>query len=207
MVLVWHLRYTPLLHDTHLPPLLPTQDTSKMMEGRKRRSLEEDVVSTGQKKVRLEQPETIAQVRRKEVEVLQTFDFNNIYENVEFTKVMTLDQYRKCRPYKVFHYPGRSKGEIIFHLSCDGSFELTAVNIGLTHCATNCNGVVDMYVNGQPFLLGYSDANAMNFEEQVFRIPPSLCIPGVNVFSLVLNESSPGVYWLSDACVAIEKLL
>ncbi|XP_021372705.1 uncharacterized protein LOC110462831 [Mizuhopecten yessoensis] len=178
-----------------------------MMEGRKRRSLEEDIVSQGHKRVRLEGPEVIAQVRKQEIEVLQTFDFNNIYENVEFTKVMTLDQYRKCRPYKVFHYPGKSKGEIVFHLSCDGSFELTAVNVGLNHCATNCQGVVDMYVNGQPFLLGYQGANSLEFVEEVFRIPPSLCIAGINVFSLVLNESSPGVYWLSDARVAIEKLL
>ncbi|XP_033735084.1 uncharacterized protein LOC117323759 isoform X1 [Pecten maximus] len=206
MVLVWHLRYTQL-DDTHLSPLLPSQDPPKMMEGRKRRSLEEDIVSQGQKRIRLQEPDVIQQVRKQEIEVLQTFDFNNIYENVEFTKVMTLDQYRKCRPYKVFHYPGRSKGEIVFHLSCDGSFELTAINVCLTHCATNCHGVVDMYVNGQPFLLGYRNANALDFEEQVFRIPPSLCIAGVNVFSIVLNESSPGVYWLSDARVAIEKLM
>lgn len=144
--------------------------------------------------------------RRQEIEVLQNFDFNNMYENVEFTKVMTLDQYRKFRPYKVFHYPSKSKADICFLLKGDGCFELGAVTVCLNHCATNCHGVVDLYVNSQPLILGYKDTNPHNFQEQVFRIPPTLCIQGTNVFTIVLNESSPGVYWLSDARIAIEKL-
>jgi len=142
-----------------------------------------------------------------QTEVIQTFDFNNLYENVEFITVLTYDQYRKGYPYKVFHYPGRSKVNISFVLEDTGTMGPISVIASINHCATNCKGVVDMYMNNVPFLTGYGGARWDNFEEQTFRIPGELCFTGVNVFTICLNAASPGVYWLSDARLGVERCI
>lgn len=52
-------------------------------------------------------------------QIIHTFEFNNDYDNVEFTHVMTTDIYRRGRPYKLFNSSGQSQVQITFDLPED----------------------------------------------------------------------------------------
>ena len=49
-------------------------------------------------------------------QIIHSFDFNNRYENVKFTNVITTDHYRRGRPYKLFSFTGTSQVRITFDL-------------------------------------------------------------------------------------------
>ena len=143
---------------------------------------------------------------QQEEECIQVFDFNNVYRNVEFTCALTSDLYRKGQPYKVLHYPGKSRLDMTIDVTPGHTTNqhIACLLLELVHCATNCKGVIDIYVNDVPFLVGHASIVWDAFAEQRLRIPPTMCKPGVNVLTIVLNPNSPGVYWVSDARVAIE---
>jgi hypothetical protein len=114
----------------------------------------------------------------------------------------TTDYYRKWRPYKLFTKPGKSAAILTMDVNIKLVREL---KITLNHCKTNCNGVVDIYVNDAEFMPGYTGIRWDNFGEQTFTIPRRLLKPGANTVKIILNRYSKGVYWLSD--VKVETIM
>ena len=119
--------------------------------------------------------------------------------------VTLTDEYRGD-PYMIFEYPGSSKVTIRFGIpsNCKNVTGAT-LYVGLNHCRTLSDGVVDMYLNNQTYRSGYADAPRWVFGLEQFAVPlSSLNMDTLNDFVITLNPNSPGDYWLSDVTLTIE---
>merc|ERR1712241_17649 len=79
--------------------------------------------------------------------VRQILDFQQTYDNVEFTHAQDTDYYRKGSPYKIFRWPGNSCVHIKFALSPTEVKTIKHVSIKLNHCSTSAEGTVDISLN------------------------------------------------------------
>ncbi|XP_063425598.1 uncharacterized protein LOC134709359 [Mytilus trossulus] len=130
-------------------------------------------------------------------DVVYTFDTNNDYPNaLGYIDVETTNTYRQGRPYKLFGTPGKSSA--VFTLDLPKVCRVLKLEMTLNHCRTNCNGTIDIKINGRFFREGYSYARWDEFGEQTFQIPLNLLTDGENTFAIILTKESRGVYWLSD---------
>jgi hypothetical protein len=129
--------------------------------------------------------------------------------DIEFHQVGTSDEYRKGKPYKVMRNPGSSIISFNFNTSVE---RLSSVTISLNHCRTTSDGVVCLTVNGRPaekrenggFGKMLIMAPRFNFGWESFDMSLDLIQDGINKITLLLDSTSPGVYWLSD--VKIQKV-
>ena len=135
-------------------------------------------------------------------EHLQSFDFNQNYENVTYEDVITTDRYRPSRPYKLLETPGKSKVTVTFGLS--NAENISSIILHVNHCRTTADGIVNVALNGTIFLPTLR-APRDNFGMETFRLQANNLRPQGNVLTIQLDSSSPGVYWLSDAEICIER--
>lgn len=145
--------------------------------------------------------------QNKKVQPLGHFDFNKSFANVKFQATGTTDYYRKGNPYKIMSNPGTSAVNITFDIKRKDILHLV---IWLNHCRTSADGIVDIYVNKHAYKHTYQNAPKWNFGREHFLVAPSMLkLPSkdnqsvTNTVRIKLNNSSPGVYWLSDAQLAL----
>ncbi|XP_062599351.1 uncharacterized protein LOC134260834 [Saccostrea cucullata] len=142
-------------------------------------------------------PTKISCTRQNEVNETVLIDTNNVTSDViQYVMTETTDQYRKGRPYKLLFYPDKSAA--IIKINLPGNQLVKDMVLTLNHCRTNCDGVIDIFVNDSVLVMGYSDARWDNFGEDTFNVPVDLLKQGANELIIRLNKTSRGVYWLSD---------
>ncbi len=132
-----------------------------------------------------------------EVAVAESTTFTH---EITYYDVIMTDYYRRGQPYALLGDPGHSAAVINFNAE-----SLDHVILALKHCRTNCDGVIQIYVNGKTFLEEYKDARWDNFGWDEFHIPGDLLSEGHNRVKILLHEESPGVYWLSDVTVTCRR--
>ena len=135
-------------------------------------------------------------------ELLQSFDFNQGYENVTYEDVTTTDFYRKSRPYKLLQKPGKSTVTLTFGLS--DAENVSSIILQLNHCRTTADGIVNVALDGTTFIPNLR-APRDDFGKETFRLQADNLRPQGNELTIQLDSSSPGVYWLSDAEICIER--
>ncbi|OPL21076.1 hypothetical protein AM593_09817, partial [Mytilus galloprovincialis] len=134
------------------------------------------------------------------------FDTNQDHsKSFEYTAIQTTDHYRRGQPYKVFGTPGVSSA--ILTLKIPSNCRVLKLDMTLNHCKTSGNGIIDIMINGRIFRDGYSEADRDNFAEQTFDIPVHLLKNENNTITIVLNDESKGVYWLSDIKFGLKHTL
>lgn len=116
---------------------------------------------------------------------------------VRYTSVDETDYYRKGNPYKILRSPGKSKVDLRFMITSLGMMKASVLT--LNHCRTTADGVVNLVVNGATTRQILAPRYDFGFE--AFTVEKQKLVDGQNVISLVLDATSPGVYWLSDAKV------
>lgn len=136
-------------------------------------------------------------------EQLQCFDMSqSYYPNVSYNRVDTTNVYRKERPYRIFRHPGESSATISFGLS--GAKNVTKIILELNHCITTGHGVFDIIVNSS-VVEHNVQAPRDDFGKECFELTAGLFKSDGNEVQIRLGDPSPGVYWLSDASVYVER--
>ena len=148
---------------------------------------------------------------------IQTFDFSlDTTPMTECEDVHIIDTYGKGKHYKVLKTAGKSCVRMklnLGHIDIPNNYRLSdfdSIDVVINHCRTVSNGVIDLVLNGSDLLTAYSGAATAIFEEQRFSFPADRFKTGSNELSILLNQESPGEYWLSDvkivACINYDKL-
>ena len=75
------------------------------------------------------------------------------------------------------------------------------VTIKLNHCSTSAEGVIDIFYNDVEAFHAYLSPK-WNFGKEEFHFEKGF-LEGKNVIEILLNDTSPGVYWLSDALLSV----
>ena len=140
------------------------------------------------------------EVSRKQI--IHSFDFNNDYENVEFTHVMTTDCYRRGRPYKLFSFRGTSQVRITFDLP-ENDKKPTRLHLTLTE---GCwSGMMDIFLNDTLWIEKHQMSARSNFQasEITLEVNRERLRPKNNSITMKLREDARMVYWLSDAVIEV----
>ena len=135
-------------------------------------------------------------------QIIHSFDFNNRYENVKFTNVITTDHYRRGRPYKLFSFTGTSQVRITFDLPKSVK-KPTHLHLTLTE---GCwSGMMDIFLNGTLWIEKHQIARTSNFStsEITLEVDRERLRPKNNSITMKLREDATMVYWLSDAIIEV----
>ena len=139
------------------------------------------------------------EVSRKQI--IHSFDFNNDYENVEFIHVMTTDQYRPGRPYKLFTFNGRSQMRITFDLP-ENVKKPTRLHLTVTE---GCwSGMMDIFLNDTLWIERHQNVGPSWQTHQIaLEVNRERLRPKNNSITMKLREDATMVYWLSDAMIEV----
>lgn len=139
-------------------------------------------------------------------QIIQTFDFNKGYDNVEFISVMTTDYYRSGRPYKLFKFRGQSKVQITFDLP-ENVKKPTRLHLTLTECCWS--GMMDIFLNDTLWIEKHHSDNHDNFKTQevTLEVDTGRLKPKNNTISMRLRDDAEMVYWLSDAIIEVTHIV
>ena len=137
-------------------------------------------------------------VSRKQV--IHSFDFNNYYENVKFTHVMTTDCYRRGRPYKLFNFRGTSQVRITFDLPENVK---KPTRLHLTLRDGGWGGMMDIFLNDTLWIEKYRVGNNFHTKETTLELDRERLRPKNNSITMKLREDAEMVYWLSDAIIEV----
>ena len=139
------------------------------------------------------------EVSRKQI--IHSFDFNNDYENVEFTHVMTTDCYRRGRPYKLFRFRGTSQVRITFDLP-ENDKKPTRLHLTLTE---GCwSGMMDIFLNDTLWIERHQSVGPnWQSHEVTLEVNRERLRPKNNSITMKLREDAEMVYWLSDAIIEV----
>lgn len=138
-------------------------------------------------------------------QIIHTFEFNNDYDNVEFTHVMTTDHYRPGRPYKLFNFRGQSQVQITFDLPVDVK-KPTRLHMTVTECCWS--GMMDFFLNDTLWIEKHENAGS-NFQtrEITLEVDRTRLRPRNNSITMKLREDAEWVYWLADAIIEVTYAL
>lgn len=135
-------------------------------------------------------------------QIIHTFDFNNDYDNVEFTRVMTTDCYRIGRPYKLFSYTGESQVKITFDLP-ENVKKPTHLHLTVTE---GCwGGTIDIFLNNTLWIEKLRSVGP-NFQTREITLELNRergLRPQNNTITMKLREDAAFVHWLSDAVIEV----
>lgn len=139
-------------------------------------------------------------------QIIQTFDFNKGYDNVEFISVMTTDYYRSGRPYKLFKFRGQSKVQITFDLP-ENVKKPIRLHLTLTECCWS--GMMDIFLNDTLWIEKHHSDNHENFKTQevTLEVDTGRLKPKNNTISMRLRDDAEMVYWLSDAIIEVTHIV
>ena len=139
------------------------------------------------------------EVSRKQI--IHSFDFNNDYENVEFTHVMTTDCYRRGRPYKLFSFRGTSQVRITFDLPENVK---KPTRLHLTLREGGWCGMMDIFLNDTVWIKKHGWGHG-NFQtgKITLEVNRDRLRPKNNSITMKLREDAEMVYWLSDAIIEV----
>ena len=139
------------------------------------------------------------EVSRKQI--IHSFDFNNDYENVEFTHVMTTDHYRRGRPYKLFRFRGTSQVRITFDLPENVK---KPTRLHLTLREGGWCGMMDIFLNDTVWIKKHGWGHG-NFQtgKITLEVNRDRLRPKNNSITMKLREDARMVYWLSDAVIEV----
>ena len=128
-------------------------------------------------------------------------DFNNDYENVEFTHVMTTDHYRPGRPYKLFAFNGESQVKITFDLP-ENVRRPTRLHLTVTE---GCwSGMMDIFVNDTLWIEKHQNVGPnWQTREITLEVNKERLRRQNNSITMRLREDAVNVYWLSDALIEV----
>ena len=134
-------------------------------------------------------------------QIIHSFDFNNDYENVEFTNVMTTDPYRRGRPYKLFRFRGTSQVRITFDLP-ENVKKSTRLHLTLTE---GCwRGMRDIFLNDTLWIEKHQDVGPnWQTHEVTLEVNRERLRPKNNSITMKLRKDAEMVYWLSDAVIEV----
>lgn len=138
-------------------------------------------------------------------QIIHTFEFNNDYDNVEFTHVMTTDIYRRGRPQKLFNSSGQSQVQITFDLPEDVK-KPTRLHMTVTE---GCwSGMMDFFLNDTLWIEQHESAGP-NFQtrEITLEVDRTRLPPRNNSITMKLREDAECVYWLADAIIEVTYAL
>ena len=139
-------------------------------------------------------------------QIIHSFDFNNDYENVEFTNVMTTDHYRRGRPYKLFRFRGTSQVRITFDLP-ENVKKPTRLHLTVTEgCWSGMMDIFrDIFLNDTLWIEKHQIADSSNFQtsEITLEVDRERLHPKNNSITMKLREDAEMVYWLSDAVIEV----
>ena len=139
-------------------------------------------------------------------QTIHTFDFNNDYDNVEFTHVMTTDYYRRGRPYKLFNLCGASQVRITFDLP-ENVKKPTRLHVTVVECCWS--GMMDIFLNDTLWIEGHQSLGSDNFKTQeiTLEVDRERLRPRNNSITMKLREDAEMVYWLSDAIIEVTYIV
>ena len=139
------------------------------------------------------------EITRKQI--IHTFDFNNDYDNVEFTHVMTTDHYRRGRPYKLFNFSGASQVRITFDLP-ENVKKPTRLHLTVTE--GNWGGMIDIFLNDTLWIEGHQSVGPnWQTHEITLEVDRERLCPKNNSITMKLREDAEMVYWLADAVIEV----
>ncbi|XP_020607264.1 uncharacterized protein LOC110045946 [Orbicella faveolata] len=134
-------------------------------------------------------------------QIIHTFDFNNDYQNVEFTHVMTTDCYRRGRPYKLFRFNGGSQVQITFDLP-ENVKKPTRLHLTVTE---GCwSGMMDIFLNDTLWIERHKSAGSnWQTREITLEVDRERLRAQNNSITMKLREDAVNVYWLADAIIEV----
>lgn len=135
-------------------------------------------------------------------EIIHTFnDFNDDYENVEFTAVMTTDHYHPGRPYKLFNFPGESQVQFTFDLP-ENVKKPTCLLLTTTE---GCwPGMIDIFLNDNLCIEKLPSAGpSWQTREIKLEVDREQLQPKNNKITMKLRDDAEFVYWLYAAVIAV----
>ena len=133
--------------------------------------------------------------------IIHSFDFNNDYENVEFTNVMTTDHYRRGRPYKLFRFRGRSQVRITFDLPENVR---KPARLHLTVTEGCWSGMMDIFLNDTLWIERHQNVGSnWQTHEITLEVNRERLHPKNNSITMKLRGDAEMVYWLSDAIIEV----
>ena len=132
--------------------------------------------------------------------IIHSFDFNNDYENVEFTNVITTDHYRRGRPYKLFRFPGTSQVRITFDLP-ENVKKPTRLHLTLTD--GGWSGKMDIFLNDTLWIERHHVGPNWQAHEITLEVNRERLRRENNSITMKLREDAEMVYWLSDAIIEV----
>ncbi|KAL9958298.1 hypothetical protein ACROYT_G035298, partial [Oculina patagonica] len=139
-------------------------------------------------------------------EIIHTFnDFNEDYENVEFTAVMTTDHYRPGKPYKLFNFQGRSQVQFTFDLP-ENIKKPTCLHLTTTE---GCwSGMIDIFVNDNLCIEKLESAGAnWQTREIKLEVDSGQLKPKNNKITMKLRNDTEFVYWLYAAVIEVTYIV
>ena len=132
--------------------------------------------------------------------IIHSFDFNNDYENVEFTNVMTTDHYRRGRPYKLFRFRGTSQVRITFDLP-ENVKKPTRLHLTLTD--GGWGGMMDIFLNDTLWIEKHRVGGNWKANEITLEVNRERLRRENNSITMKLREDAEMVYWLADAVIEV----
>lgn len=143
---------------------------------------------------------------RKSRQTIHTFNnFNNHFENVIFTAVMTTDCYRQGKPYKLFNFPDESQVQITFDLP-ENVKKPTCIH--LTTTEGNWGQEIDIFLNGKLCIEKLHSAGPnWRTREIELKVDRKDVRPKNNFLVMKLREDAEYVYWLYDAVIEVSHIV
>ena len=130
---------------------------------------------------------------------IHTFDFNNDYENVEFSHVMTTDRYRPGKPYKLFLFQGRSQVRITFDLP-ENVRNPTCLHLTVRE---GLGGMMDIFLNGTLWIERNDQTRDWRTHEITLKVDREWLHCQNNSITMRLREDARNFYWLADARIEV----
>jgi hypothetical protein len=113
-----------------------------------------------------------------------------------YEDVVVTDFYRGGDPYLLFRYTGQSKCIVVFRPP-----EKKTILLKVIHCCTTSLGEINITLNKKLIPYDNSLTPIHNFGNTTIPISPEFLTDGLNELVILLDESSKGVYWLTEISV------